>query len=168
MRRILTLIIALTACLAPALAQNNWDRIGIGAGVGYSPKADAVLFWEHETSYHNAWEVFLAGSLALDNLKGNLWTDNTKAWGAGAAWKPCVVRSRNNYGSLRLAAMLGAAPREFSASLVTGYQHSWVLRGGWQLYWQGGVALTLPKRGDLFGVSTGVGVKMPLRDRMRR
>ena len=93
MRRIFTLIIALTACLAPALAQNNWDRIGIGAGVGYSPKADAVLFWEHETSYHNAWEVFLAGSLALDNLKGSLW-DNGKAWGAGAAWKPCVVRSR--------------------------------------------------------------------------
>ena len=151
MRRILTLIVALTACLAPALAQNNWDRIGIGAGVGYSPKADAVLFWEHETSYHNAWEVFLAGSLALDNLKGNLWTDNTKAWGAGTAWKPCVVRSR-----------------EFSASLITGYQHSWVLRGGWQLYWQGGVALTLPKRGDLFSVSTGVGVKMPVRDRMRR
>ena len=60
---------------------------------------------------------------------------------------PLEVRSRNNYGSLRLAAMLGAAPREFSASLVTGYQHSWVLRGGWQLYWQGGVALTLPKRG---------------------
>ena len=132
MRRILTLIVALTACLAPALAQNNWDRIGI-----------------------------------LDNLKGSLW-DNGKAWGAGAAWKPCVVRSRNNYGSLRLAAMLGAAPREFSASLITGYQHSWVLRGGWQLYWQGGVALTLPKRGDLFSVSTGVGVKMPVRDRMRR
>ena len=78
MRRILTLIVALTACLAPALAQNNWDRIGIGAGVGYSPNADAVLFWEHETSYHNAWEVFLAGSLALDNLKGILW-DNGKA-----------------------------------------------------------------------------------------
>ena len=168
MRRTLILILTVAACMTPALAQNNWDRIGIGVGGGYSPRAEAVLFWEHETSYHNAWEVFLAGSLSLSNLDGNLWSGHGKAWGCGAAWKPCVVRSRNNYGSLRLAAMLGAAPKEFSAGLTAGYQHSWVLRGGWQLYWQGGVTLTLPKRGDLFGVSTGVGVKMPLRDRMRR
>ena len=168
MRRTLILILTVAACMTPALAQNNWDRIGIGAGGGYSPRAEAVLFWEHETSYHNAWEVFLAGSLSLSNLDGNLWSGHGKAWGCGAAWKPCVVRSRNNYGSLRLAAMLGAAPKEFSAGLTAGYQHSWVLRGGWQLYWQGGVTLILPKRGDLFGVSTGVGVKMPLRDRMRR
>ncbi len=168
MRRTLILILTVAACMTPALAQNNWDRIGIGAGGGYSPRAEAVLFWEHETSYHNAWEVFLAGSLSLSNLDGNLWSGHGKAWGCGAAWKPCVVRSRNNYGSLRLAAMLGAAPKEFSAGLTAGYQHSWVLRGGWQFYWQGGVTLTLPKRGDLFGVSTGVGVKMPLRDRMRR
>ncbi len=168
MRRTLILILTVAACMTPALAQNNWDRIGIGAGGGYSPRAEAVLFWEHETSYHNAWEVFLAGSLSLSNLEGNLWSGHGKAWGCGAAWKPCVVRSRNNYGSLRLAAMLGAAPKEFSAGLTAGYQHSWVLRGGWQLYWQGGVTLILPKRGDLFGVSTGVGVKMPLRDRMRR
>ena len=168
MRRILTLVVTVTVFMAPALAQNNWDRIGLGTGGGYSPRAEAVLFWEHETSYHNAWEVFLFGKLGLDNLRGNVWDDNVKAWGAGAAWKPCVVRSRNNYGSLRLAAMLGAAPREFSAGLTVGYQHNWVLRGGWQLYWQGGVTLTLPRRGDLFGVSTGVGVKMPVRDRMRR
>ena len=71
-------------------------------------------------------------------------------------------------GEYILQRALGAAPKEFSAGLTAGYQHSWVLRGGWQLYWQGGVTLTLPKRGDLFGVSTGVGVKMPLRDRMRR
>ena len=168
MRRILTLFIAVAACTVTALAQNNWDRVGVGLGCGFSPKAEAVLFWEHETSYHNAWEVFLSGALSLDSLRGNIWNDNAKAWGAGAAWKPCVVRSRNSYGSLRLAAMLGAAPIEFSAGLIAGYQHSWVLRGGWQLYWQGGVTLTLPKRGDLFGVSTGVGVKMPVRDRMRR
>ena len=166
MRRILTLAVALTACLAPALAQNNWDRIGVGIGGGYAPKAEAVLFWEHETAYHNAWEVFLSGALNLDNMHGTQW-DNGKAWGAGAAWKPCVVRSRNNYGSLRMAVTLGAAPKEFCAGISAGYQHSWVLRGGWQLYWQGGVTLTLPKRGDLFGVSTGVGVKMPVRDRMR-
>lgn len=166
MRRILTFIIAATIGMATATAQNNSDRIGIGFGVGYAPKAESVLFWEHETSYHNAWEAFLYGSLALDSIEGDLW-NNGKAWGAGAAWKPCVVRSRNNYGSVRLAAMLGAAPRDFSAGLTAGYQHSYVLRGGWQLYWQGGVTLTLPRRGDLFGVAAGIGVKMPVRDRMR-
>ncbi len=166
MRRILTFIIAATIGMATATAQNNSDRIGIGFGGGYAPKAETVLFWEHETSYHNAWEAFLYGSLALDSIEGNLW-NNGKTWGAGAAWKPCVVRSRNNYGSVRLAAMLGAAPRDFSAGLTAGYQHSYVLRGGWQLYWQGGVTLTLPRRGDLFGVAAGIGVKMPVRDRMR-
>ena len=168
MRRILIFVFALAACASAALAQNNSDRIGLGLGAGYSPKTEAVLFWEHETSYHNAWEVFLTGTLALDNLGGDLWKDNGKAWGAGAAWKPCVVRSRNSYGSLRLAATLGAAPVEFSASLLAGYQHSWALRGGWQLFWQGGVSLTLPRRGSLFGVSTGFGLKLPVRDRMRR
>ena len=167
MRRILTFIIAATIGMATATAQNNSDRIGIGFGGGYAPKAETVLFWEHETSYHNAWEAFLYGSMALDGIEGDLW-NNGKAWGAGAAWKPCVVRSRNNYGSVRLAAMLGAAPRDFSAGLTAGYQHSYVLRGGWQLYWQGGVTLTLPRRGDLFCVSTGVGVKMPVRDRLLR
>lgn len=166
MRRILTSIIAVIVGIATAMAQNNSDRIGIGFGSGYAPKAETVLFWEHETSYHNAWEAFLYGSLALDSLDGDLW-NNGKAWGVGAAWKPCVVRSRNNYGSVRLAAMLGAAPRDFSAGLTAGYQHSYVLRGGWQLYWQGGVTLTLPRRGDLFGVAAGIGVKMPVRDRMR-
>ena len=163
MRRILTLIIALTACLAPALAQNNWDRIGIGAGVGYSPKADAVLFWEHETKYHNAWEVFLAGSLALDNLKGNLWTDNTKAWGAGAAWKPCGYRARNRYGSARIGVSLGAAPTDFLAGIHAGWQHSYAMRRGWQFYWQAGVDVMLPKRNDLFRVGAGIGIKMPVR-----
>ena len=167
MRRILTFIIAATIGMATATAQNNSDRIGIGFGGGYAPKAETVLFWEHETSYHNAWEAFLYGSMALDGIEGDLW-NNGKAWGAGAAWKPCVVRARNNYGSVRLAAMLGAAPRDFSAGLTAGYQHSYVLRGGWQLYWQGGVTLTLPRRGDLFCVSTGVGVKMPVRDRLLR
>lgn len=133
MRRILTFIIAATIGMATATAQNNSDRIGIGFGGGYAPKAETVLFWEHETSYHNAWEAFLYGTLALDSIEGDLW-NNGKAWGAGAAWKPCVVRSRNNYGSVRLAAMLGAAPRDFSAGLTAGYQHSYVLRGGWQLY----------------------------------
>ena len=70
MRQILTFIIAVIVGIATAMAQNNSDRIGIGFGGGYAPKAETVLFWEHETSYHNAWEAFLYGSLALDSTEG--------------------------------------------------------------------------------------------------
>ena len=169
MRRILTLIIALTACLAPALAQNNWDRIGIGAGVGYSPKADAVLFWEHETRYHNAWEFFAEGRVLfhgdLSQLSqvSQIWDSAGKQWGVGAAWKPCVYRARNRYGSARIGVTLGAAPTDFLAGIHAGWQHSYALRKGWQFYWQAGVDLMLPKRYDLFSVGAGIGFKMPVR-----
>ncbi len=165
MKRILTLTAVLLAIAAEASAQDNVNRIGIGAGAFFRPAASATLFWEHETDYHNAWEVFAVASLKLDNLDDL--SSNYKTWGVGAAWKPSLYRARNRCGSARIGVSLGAAPVEFLAGIHAGWQHSYALRGGWQFYWQAGLDLMLPRRDDLFRAGAVVGFKLPVRERLR-
>ena len=162
MRRILMIAVVLLSTVL-VKAQDNSNRIGVGLGAFYCPAASATLFWEHETHYHNAWEFFASGSMKLDDIE-NLGT-NYRCWGVGATWKPCLYRARNRYGSARIGVSLGAAPVEFLAGIHAGWQHSYALRRGWQLYWQAGVDVMLPKRNDLFRVGAGVGIKMPVRIR---
>ncbi|MBR4226493.1 MAG: hypothetical protein IKR86_06965 [Candidatus Methanomethylophilaceae archaeon] len=164
MRRFLVIaVVLLTAVMAKA--QDNANRIGVGATAYYRPAASAILSWEHETAYHNAWEVFATGSLKLDNLDDI--KSNNKAWGVGAAWKPCLYRAKNRYGSARIGVSIGAAPVDFLAGIHAGWQHSYTLKSGWQFYWQAGVDLMLPRRDDLFRAGAGIGVKLPVRDRLR-
>ena len=166
MRRILLLVPLLAVMAIPSMAQDRSDRIGLGIGASYRYAGDAVLFWEHETRYHNAWEVFAEGQLLLPedaSRVSRLW-DGGKRWGAGVAYKPCIYRARNRYGSARFGVSLGAAPSAFQAALQAGWQQSYALRGGWQFYWQAGAAVTLPKWGSLFHAGAGIGIKMPVRD----
>ena len=169
MRKTLTILAAMVAMGLSAAAQNNTDRIGAGIGASYRNACDAVLFWEHENAYHNAWEVFVEGQLQLHELSqlSQLW-DNGKRWGGGAAWKPCLWRARNRYGSARIGVSLGASPTDFQSSIQAGWQQSYALRGGWQFYWQAGVDLMLPKWDGLFHIGGSVGIKMPVRDRLHR
>ncbi len=162
MRRILLLIIAAAAIGLPAAAQNNFDRIGAGGGASYHFAGHADLFWEHEYSYHNAWEVFAEGQLQLRGDVSRLW-DNGKRWGVGAAWKPCLWMGRNRYGSARVGVSLGASPDVFQAGIQAGWEQSYALRGGWQFYWRAGADLMLPRWDGLFRVSCGVGIKIPVR-----
>ena len=162
MRRIIMIAVILFATVS-ARAQDNSNRIGLGVSGFYRPAASASLFWEYETHYHNAWEFFATGSLKLDGL-----TDpgsNYRCWGVGAAWKPCLFRARNRYGSARIGASLGAAPTAFLAGIHAGWQHSYALRRGWQFYWQADVDVMLPRRDDLFRIGAGIGFKMPVRVR---
>ena len=162
MRRIIMIAVVLLSTVL-VRAQDNTNRIGVGVGAFYRPAASATLFWEHETRYHNAWEFFATGSLKLDDLEDL--GANYRCWGVGAAWKPCVFRARNRYGSARIGVSLGAAPTDFLAGIHAGWQHSYALRRGWQFYWQAGVDVMLPRRDDLFRVGAGVGIKMPVRIR---
>ena len=162
MRRFL-MIAAVLLSTVLARAQDNSNRIGVGVGAFYRPAASATLFWEHETRYHNAWEFFAAGSLKLDDIEDL--GANYRCWGVGAAWKPCVFRARNRYGSARIGVSLGAAPTDFLAGIHAGWQHSYALRRGWQFYWNAGVDVMLPRRDDLFRFGAGVGIKMPVRIR---
>ena len=162
MRRILMIAVVLLSTVL-VKAQDNSTRIGVGLVVFYRPAASATLFCEYETHYHNAWEFFASGSMKLDDIE-NLGT-NYRCWGVGAAWKPCVYRARNRYGSARIGVSLGAAPTDFLAGIHAGWQHSYALRKGWQFYWQAGVDVMIPKRDDLIRVGAGIGIKMPVRIR---
>ena len=143
MRKLLMVaVLLLTAVMAKA--QDNTNRIGAGLGGYYRPAASMTLFWEHETRYHNAWEFYAEGNLLFRNglsQVSQLWDSAGKQWGVGAAWKPCVYRARNRYGSARIGVTLGAAPTDFLAGIHAGWQHSYALRKGWQFYWQAGVDL---------------------------
>ena len=96
---------------------------------------------------------------------GQQFGDVARRWGLGAAYKPCVYRARNRYGSARFGASFGASPSDFQAALLAGWQQSYVLRGGWQFYWQAGASVTLPKWNGLFHAGAGIGIKIPVRIR---
>ena len=121
-------VLLMTAVMAKA--QDNTNRIGVGLGGYYRPAASMTLFWEHETRYHNAWEFFAEGRVLfhgdLSQLSqvSQIWDSAGKQWGVGAAWKPCVYRARNRYGSARIGVTLGAAPTDFLAGIHAGWQHS--------------------------------------------
>ncbi len=160
------MLAVMTMMATTARAQDIANRIGAGVTAHFRPAASATLFWEHEMRYHDAWEVYVTGSVKLDNLEEL--GANYKCWGVGAAWKPCLFRAKNRYGSARIGVSIGAAPTDFLAGIHAGWQHSYALKRGWQFYWQAGVDVILPRRDDLFRAGAGIGLKLPVRDRMRR
>ena len=161
MRKIIITIIAVTMAVS-AGAQSHGNRIGIGAGAMYRNGLDATLFWEHETRYHNAWEFFADGYLQYDKEEDSFFK-NHKNLTAGIAWKPCVYRARNNYGSLRIGASAGSDMSKVIAGLHAGYEHNYALPHGWVFYWRTKVDVVLPKRevGDILRGGVAIGIKFP-------
>ena len=166
MRRILIMGALLLGTLTMQ-AQSHSDHVGFGAGILYEPAAEATIFWEHETRYHNAWEVFAQGYLKYDDKQEKL-IDGYKTWGIGMAVKPCVYRARNRYGSLRFGASVGSNTHDVLAGIHAGYEHNYALKHGWKVYWQVKVDAMLPRRDDLFRTSLSIGVKLPSHDRLKR
>ena len=68
MRRIYLLLLTVL-CITSAQAQNNSSRVGLGVGVLWEKGMDATVFWEYETRYHHAWEVFANGYLKWDDCE---------------------------------------------------------------------------------------------------
>lgn len=166
MRKVLTIAVLLLGTLTMK-AQSHSDHIGMGAGILYEPAAEATIFWEHETRYHNAWEVFAHAYLKYDDKQSKL-MDGYKTWAVGMAVKPCVYRARNRYGSLRLGASVGSNTNDFLAGIHAGYEHNYALKHGWRIYWQAKVDVMLPKRDDLFRTSLSIGIKLPSHEHLKR
>ena len=78
----------------------------------------------------------------------------------GAAYKPCVLRSRNRHGNLRIGGSLGSDKHKVLGGIHVGYEHSYALRGGWKLFWQVKSDLMI-KGKDLFRTGVVIGVKIP-------
>lgn len=149
------------------MGQVHGNRLSLGAGALYERGFDATLSVEHETRHHNAWEYFGNAYIKWDEDKsvGHVTYDsfwhNYFTWGLGIAYKPCVVRSRNRFGSLRLGGSLGSDTDEVVGWVNIGYEHNYVLRHGWHLYWQVKTDVCINGR-DLFRTGIVLGVKLPV------
>ena len=73
-----------------------------------------------------------------------------------------MVRGRNHYGSLRIGASAGSDTERFLAELHFGYEHNYVLRSGWTLYWQVKSDMMI-KGADLLRTGIVLGVKLPIK-----
>lgn len=165
MKKLLT---ALALAFATAVhAQTNSDRLSLGFGALYERGLDVTLSYEHETRYHNAWEYFVNAYIKWDDCPScghvcpeSFW-NNYRSYGFGIAYKPCVSRGRNHYGNFRIGTSAGSDTHRFLGGVHLGYEHNYVLRGGWRLYWQAKTDVMI-KGEDLFRTGIVLGVKLPL------
>ena len=167
MKRILFALTAVMAFAISGRAQSNGNRLSLGVGCLYEKGLDFTLSYEREGSYHNTWEFFANGYLKWDECAScghvcpeSFWR-NYRSYSFGVAYKPCVSRGRNHYGNFRIGASAGSDTHRFLGGIHLGYEHNYVLRGGWQLFWH--VKTDLMIRGkDLFRTGVALGIKLPL------
>ncbi len=165
MRRIL---FSLMLCLCTAVqmkADDHSGRIQFGMGVLYENGLEATIGYEKETRYHHAWEYF--GNVYLkwdecDNCghicKDSFW-NNYNTWSLGIAYKPAVHIGRNNIGRMRIGGRAGSDRHDVIGGVTVGYEHSYVMRGGWQLFWQVKSDVMI-KGEDRFVTGIHVGIKL--------
>ena len=124
-----------------AVAQNsNSNRLTLGAGLLYERGLDATVAVEHETRYHNMWEYFASGYLK---------------------WDTDPEAGRNHFGNLRIGGGGGSDLHEFIGLVTVGYEHTYVMRGGWCLYFKVKEDVCIAAK-DLFRTGVEVGIKLPL------
>lgn len=167
MKKILFALVAIFATANMAIADDHRSHLSLGTNILYERGWDATLSYEYSTSYHNAWEFFGNVYLKWDDCEscGHVCPDsfwkNYRSWTLGTAYKPCVVRNRNNHGNIRAGFMLGSDTDRFIGGFTLGYEHSYSLKGGWELFWNVKSDLVI-KGEDLFRTGVGIGVKLPL------
>ena len=168
MRKSLLLLLACMGMALNASAQRNSGRLSLGAGLLYENGMDLTIAYEHEGNYRHAWEFFANGYLKWAECAscGHVCPDsfwrNYRSYGFGAAYKPCVARGRNHFGNLRIGASADSDTRRFVAGLHLGYEHNYVMRSGWMLYWQVKSDVMI-KGKDLFRTGIVLGVKLPVK-----
>lgn len=155
------------ATLTSSYAQDGSNRISLGTGVLYERGLDLTLSYEHETKYHNAWEYFGNVYLKWDDCAscGHVCPDsfwkNYRTYDFGIAYKPCVVRGRNNHGNVRIGASVGSDTDKVIGGIHVGYEHSYAFRSGWQIFWQ--VKTDIMIKGlDTFRTGAALGIKYSL------
>ena len=153
--------------LTSSHAQDGSNRISLSTGVLYERGLDLTLSYEHETKYHNAWEYFGNVYLKWDECAscGHVCPDsfwkNYRTYDFGIAYKPCVVRGRNNHGNVRIGASVGSDTDKVIGGIHVGYEHSYALRAGWQIFWQ--VKTDIMIKGlDTFRTGAALGIKYSL------
>lgn len=168
MRKTILLLAIIVSSVLSVKAQDNTGRVQLGVGLLYEKGMDLTLAYEHETRYHNAWEYFGNVYLKWDECAScghicpeSFW-NNYNTWGLGVAYKPCVIRGRNNHGNFRIGASLGSDRHHVLGGIHVGYEQNYSLRGGWKLFWLVKSDLMIEGK-DLFRTGVVIGVKLPTR-----
>ncbi len=163
---ILLLLLA-AAFSSECKAQMNNNHLLLSAGALYERGFDATIAYEHSSKYHNAWEYFANYYIKYDDdpeaghiTKKSFW-HNYNTWHVGIAYKPCVSRGRNHHGNVRIGASAGSDLDEFRGGIHVGYEHSYALRGGWELFFRVKEDVIIEAK-DLFRTGVELGVKLPL------
>lgn len=167
MKKVILMAMLFIATLTSSHAQDGSNRISLGTGVLYERGLDLTLSYEHETKYHNAWEYFGNVYLKWDECAscGHVCPDsfwkNYRTYDFGIAYKPCVVRGRNNHGNVRIGASVGSDTDKVIGGIHVGYEHSYAFRSGWQIFWQ--VKTDIMIKGlDTFRTGAALGIKYSL------
>lgn len=150
-------------------AQINSNFVDLSVGANHRRGVEATVAFEHGTKYHNAWEYFGTYHVTYeeDPVFGHITKDSFwksyNTWHLGAAYKPCVSRRRNCHGNLRIGASVGSNRNSFLGAVHIGYEYSYTLYHGWELFVLVKEDVLIPKRhGELFRTGVALGVKMPL------
>ena len=167
MKKVILMAMLFIVTLTSSHAQDGSNRISLSTGVLYERGLDLTLSYEHETKYHNAWEYFGNVYLKWDECAscGHVCPDsfwkNYRTYDFGIAYKPCVVRGRNNHGNVRIGASVGSDTDKVIGGIHVGYEHSYALRSGWQIFWQ--VKTDIMIKGlDTFRTGATLGIKYSL------
>lgn len=169
-RRLILLFVLSLSCLlfcVKSHAQMNNNHVLLSVGALYERGFDATVSYEHSGRYHNAWEYFFTYYLKYkdDPAAGHITTksfwNSYNTWHLGIAYKPCVRRGRNHHGNLRLGASGGSDTEHFRAGIHVGYEHTFALKRGWELFFQVREDFII-KGEDIFRTGVSLGVKAPL------
>ena len=169
-------LIALLALILSVLAHgtvhaqgtsSNNNHLNVSCAYLYERGLDVTLACEHEVKYHHAWEYFATLYTQYDKdpeaghyTRSSFWKDyNT--WHVGIAYKPCVSRGRNHHGNVRIGVSGGSDLRQFKGGIHVGYEHSYALKGKWELFFQVKEDVII-KGEDLFRTGIACGFKVPL------
>ena len=142
MKRKILFIMMSIMLFSTVQAQTNDNHLLLSVGALYERGLDATIAYEHGSKYHNAWEYFATGYVQYDDdpdaghiTKKSFW-HNYNSWHLGIAYKPCVTRGRNHHGNLRIGASGGSDTHDFVGGVHVGYEHTYALKNGWELFFQ--------------------------------
>lgn len=163
----LLILIAILFGTAQGLAGDKDTRLVVGTGLLYENGWDATIGVEKEGAHHAAWEFFGTAYLKWKKCEscGHVCPESFwhyyNTWGGGITYKPCVSLGRNHLGSLRIGGWLGSDLHHVIGAVTLGYEHSYCLKHGWQVYWQAKTEIVIEGK-DLFRTGLAIGVKLPL------
>jgi hypothetical protein len=166
MKKLILLALAIASLSFHSYAGDNDGRVQLGVGLLYENGMDVTVGYEHETHYHNAWEFFANGYLKWADCEScghicpkSFWR-NYNTWSLGVAYKPCVYRGKNHHGNFRIGGSLGSDTHKVLGGIHAGYEHSYNIGKGWELFWQVKTDVMI-KGEDLFRSGVCLGFKIP-------